>query len=190
MTTMHGFIVYELYKKIEKDIRDFYIFNEADVQSRVYMHLQKNLEKYAKPRLLLNKPTYTGKGKRLIYPDFVIVNEYGIPEAAIELKFAKKGLPDPKKDIGKLRNFKRRHKTTKKAYFIFIYDDESLWELRREKWMKHYLFAIGINMKISIAHKPQIKLKTLQLFREIKCRILRKRNTLKELKKCSKNFIQ
>lgn len=132
-----------------KDVHKLYVFNESDLQARVYLHLQGVLNKMNKFRLVLNKPSFpVQKGKRLIYPDLVVVNERGVPEAAIELKFLLKGLPDPQKDIAKLRNFRAAHRSIQKGYFIWVYDDEDRWyDIRDESWMKHYFFSIGINVR-------------------------------------------
>ena len=147
--SMHSYIMEELPEEIVGDIKDLYIFNEADLQSRVYFRLQRTLNKMKTQRLLLNKPSYYKRGRNIFYPDFVVIDKYGNPKAAMELKFVQ---PDrkpqyPKKEMKNFKKFKTTNEKIKKAYFMFIYDRDKLYDIPFEQWMKHYFFSIPINMR-------------------------------------------
>jgi len=146
--SLHQYLTKGLEREIWEDLKELYIFNESDFQSRVYFRLQGVLNDMSTLRLVLNKPSLTRKSGNIIFPDLVVVNRSGKPEAAIELKFSNGPLPIPDKDIRKLKQLRDKYKTVKKGYFIFVYDDEDNYYFHREEhWMKHYFFDVGINMR-------------------------------------------
>lgn len=151
---LHSFIVGDLCNKIIKDIYNYKIFNEADLQSKVYYHLYYRIKREEKHDnlLILNKPTIYSKKGDTKYPDLVIckTHTYKSPEpiVAIELKFNLQKFPDYQKDIEKLKTIKKDFSTIRKGYFFFVYDDDEIWEhTRMDNWMKHYFFVASINVR-------------------------------------------
>lgn len=151
---LHNFIVGELCDRLITDIYNFEIYNEADLQSKVFYHLYNRIKKAEKQdeHLILNKPSlFTRKGFTK-YPDLVICKNYTFkrpdPIVAIELKFNLQNFPAAERDIEKLETIKKDYDTVRKGYFLFVYDDDQIWRIRREdNWMKHYFFDASINVR-------------------------------------------
>ena len=160
MMSFREFVKNKLLKKLVEDIKNFRIFNEADLQYRVAHHLDK---KYFKEYWLLNQPKMpVGKksGRRNRRPDIVLFNKDCSPVAAFELKcFIDKGehsvVRRSLKDIEKLKKFGERYLESKNAFAIILVrmDDKDLYtsvqkEFRKDKedWMKHYLKVHVINV--------------------------------------------
>ena len=148
----------DIVPKLLEDVQDYRIFNEADMQYRAAHHLDKIC--YPADLFLTNQPVIPvgqRRGKTKVKPDIVVFDHKEKPVIAVELKcFIGNVRPrfstvvDPVwRDIGKLREFRKRYKNSTNAFAIVLVnvEDKELFaqfqkefSTDREEWMKHYLF--------------------------------------------------
>lgn len=162
MKSFREFIKNELLKKLIDDVIDLRIFNEADLQYRAAVHLDKE---YFPELYLTNQPVIPiglTRGTVAAKPDIVIYHHKEGPKTAVELKcFLKhENLSITQianatwKDIDKLKKFKNRYEKSDNAFAIVLVnlEKEPYEEIRREfsnareEWMKHYLFIHVLNV--------------------------------------------
>jgi len=144
------------------DIKEHRIFNEADMQYRAAVHIDK--ECY--PDLYLTNqpviPVGRGRGKYEARPDIVIFHPKKGPMAAIELKSflyfdydIKSIIEAVWNDIEKLKRFKARYPESKNTFVVVcvnINDIDDFWEINgefngeKENWMKYYFYPHIINV--------------------------------------------
>lgn len=152
LSPITNFIKKELKEKIRQDLWDYKIGNEEDLQSSVYYHLRKFIDKHKFENLKISgkytikgTPIWKKKKNKLtkkekwvqsdfIMPDLVIseiqknVKKALVHKIVFELKASSPGLKNtPNFDNGKYRNdFKKLNaleKTGLKAYYVFIDSD-------------------------------------------------------------------
>lgn len=176
MSSIKEFVSKVLKPAIIKDAKEFRIFNEADLQTRVAYHLQKGYIRKYRNYYLLNQPTTRigkGRGAAPARPDLVICEFNGGPNplalAAFELKCyledADVKLPTIQSgilaDIEALRKFDQRFAKSGNEYvfaiaLLDIEDEEKFKELdkefkrNREEWMNNFLKVHLINMRTEI----------------------------------------
>jgi hypothetical protein len=163
MTSFREFIKSNLTTKLLADVKDLRIFNEADMQYRAAVHLDKE---YFPDLYLTNQPSIPlgrTRGTVAAKPDIVIYHHKDGPKTAIELKcFLKYENPSVTqladlvwKDVDKLRKFKDRYANSKNAFAVALVnlEKEPYGELQREfsrtnreDWMNHYLFIHVVNI--------------------------------------------
>lgn len=163
MKSFREFIKSDLTNKLLGDVKGLRIFNEADMQYRAAVHLDKE---YFPDLYLTNQPTIPlGKTRGTIAakPDIVIYHHKDGPKTAIELKcFLKYENPSVTqmadsvwKDVDKLQKFKSRYGNSKNAFAVVLVNLErepyeeiqgEFSRTNREDWMNHYLFIHVLNV--------------------------------------------
>ena len=151
---LQKFIKNELKQKIVKDLKKSRIFNEADLQSNVYLHLRKYLKNDNRWKIY-NQPYITkmwgGKKTIKFYPDLVLAKTK--PRISIELKekiYIKK--TQIIKDAKKLYKL-RMQNVIRKGFVIYLYQNSKKnneQEIQKEVnfWIKKYspyVYCIMIN---------------------------------------------
>lgn len=164
MLSFREIIRNEVLDKLLEDVRDLHIFNEADMQSRLALHLHR----YCQSKLYLRNqpfmPVGQRRGKRWTKPDVVVFNEEASPIAAVELKcFLDKDARACAtmeehiwRDIDKLRDFRTRYDQSKNAFAIALVNiadanqhvefQQAFARPTREPWMSHYLYVHVVNV--------------------------------------------
>ena len=160
--SFRDFLRDKLVEKLLEDVKEHRIFNEADMQYRTAVHVDKSCY----PDLfLVNQPIIPighGRGKYDVKPDIVIFHPEKGPVTAIELKCflnteynLKSIIEYVWDDIEKLKGFRQRYPNSKNAFavvFVNVSDTDDYWildrEFRREKedWMKYYFYPHIINV--------------------------------------------
>jgi len=141
------FIKYKLKSKIVRDLRNYKIITEADLQSCVYLYLRRYL-RHDKRWKIFNQPHISklwGTRKTIdFFPDLVLaVNK---PRISIELK-AKTTVKKSRivHDARKLYRM-RKQKVIRRGYIIYVYrskDGDYEKDIQREAdaWIKKYRFV-------------------------------------------------
>lgn len=163
MISFREIIKNDIVPKLLNDVRDYRIFNEADMQYRAAHHL----DKVCYPDLFLTNqpviPVGQRRGKTNVKPDIVVFHPKEKPVTAVELKcFIGNDSPrfstvvDPVwQDIGKLQGFRKRYENSTNAFAVVLVnvEDRELFagfqkefSTDREEWMKHYLFIHLVNI--------------------------------------------
>jgi hypothetical protein len=154
------FIEKKLKRKLMNDQKEFKITSEGDLQSCVYYHIRKFIDKkkivnwYVLNKLSMGKIKDSKK-----FPDIAIVRmkEQGevTPIFLIELKEDKKFNPKRvKKDIKKLSDLVKKRKKLEQTFFIYAVLDDKLTQREIENEITKlkrdptdgWLFPIAINM--------------------------------------------
>ncbi len=163
MLSFREIIKNEVLAKLLEDARDFHIFNEADMQSRIALHLHKHCRSSLYLRNQPYMPVGQRRGKKPAKPDLVIEHKDG-PVAAIELKcFLDCDTRSPAamaeqiwRDIEKLGDFRARYARSRNAFAIALVNvadadrfaefQQAFARHRREPWMSHYLCVHLLNI--------------------------------------------
>jgi len=133
------FIRYRLKSKITRDLKHSRIFNEADLQSVVYLHLRRYLS-HDKRWKIFNQPYISklwGQRKTInFFPDIVLAIKK--PRISIELK-EKRTVRKNRvmKDAKKLYKLKKQG-VIRKGFIIYLYQN------------KNWLMSIRINFESSL----------------------------------------
>jgi hypothetical protein len=163
MRSFRDFIRDSLLKKLIDDVKELRIFNEADLQYRAAVHLDKE---YYPDLFLTNQPVIPigrARGTAAARPDIVLYHHKDGPMAAVELKCFLKhenlSVVQIAKavwnDVDKLHKFKNRYQNSKSAFAIALVnlEKEAFEEIQREfsrasreDWMNHYLFSHVLNV--------------------------------------------
>lgn len=163
MSSFRDFIKGTLLKKLETDVKQLRILNEADLQYRTAVYLDKQ---YHQKYRLTNQPTIRigrARGTDKARPDIVIYHPEDGVQIAVELKCFMNSdtitigtiVDQVGEDIDKLRKFKDRHANSKNAFAIVLVDlktddyKELLKEFKRlrQAWTKHYLYIHTLNVR-------------------------------------------
>lgn len=163
MKSFRDFVRDDLREKLLIDVKDRRIFNEADLQYRAALHLDKeyypDLYITNQPNIPIGKTRATTPAK----PDIVIWHDADGPRTAVELKcFLKYDnvsltfvIDSVWKDVDKLQKFRSRYQDSKNAFalvFVNVGKDAYLdlqrefSRIAREDWMSHYLFIHVVNV--------------------------------------------
>jgi len=150
---VHKFIKYKLKSKIERDLRNYRIITEADLQSCVYLHLRRYLRNDKRWKIF-NQPHISkqwGTRKTInFFPDLVLAVTK--PRISIELK-AKTVVRKSRivNDARKLYRM-RKQKVIRTGFVIYVYrskDGDFEKDIQREvdDWIKkyHYVYCMMIN---------------------------------------------
>ncbi len=162
---VNEFIEDMLVMEIFHDLSDvkLKIISEADLQSIVYFHLRKFLEKDSRWKIF-NKQPIKRSGRGGIYPDLTLFRS--LPKIAIELKeHSRLGKKDVKMDANKLLSLR---KSFKKGYIIYVtrenksnsdqlYGKANTWLEGINKNNKNYVTALVINAFDKMDPKTKIK---------------------------------
>ncbi|GEM_PF-6400264 len=163
MKSFRDFIKSDLTTKLLGDVKELRIFNEADMQYRAAVHLDKE---YFPDLYLTNQPSIPlgrARGTVAAKPDIVIYHHKDGPKTALELKcFLKYENPSATqladsvwRDVDKLQKFKGRYANSKNAFAVVLVnlEKEAHEEIQREfsrtsreDWMNHYLFIHVLNV--------------------------------------------
>lgn len=166
MTSIREFVSKQLISNITDDVRDFRIFNEADLQYRAAYHLDRGYVSKSRDFYLLNQPYVRigrGRGAAGAKPDIVIADLNDEPFSAFELKCYLEGADEKVStisaqvwaDIDQLRKFQQRYPRSEMAFAIVLVDIPEIlayetlvkdFNRNRESWMTHYLQVHVINI--------------------------------------------
>jgi len=130
--------------KLRKDLRDWQIRREAEVENCSYYHLRKFLDPDREWRVFARRhSSRTG-----FYTDLLIFQGTK-PRIAIETKWRKNGLPE--KDRKALASALRNLEGVEKAYFYVVMPDASGYEKLKEKTVieKNRLFERVVDLHYS-----------------------------------------
>ena len=129
MASFREIIKNNIVPKLLNDVRDYRIFNEADMQYRAAHHLDKVC--YPADLFLTNQPVIPvgrRRGKTNVKPDIVVFHPKAGPVTAVELKCFI-GNDSPRfstvvkpvwQDIVKLREFHKRYENSTNAFAIVL----------------------------------------------------------------------
>jgi hypothetical protein len=140
LAEVQSFVKHALKEKLQKDLRNFRILKEADVECCAYYHLRKILRLDPNWRVFARK--YSPKTG--YYTDLVIFH-FKKARIAIEIKWGKEHLS--KKDRKALASA-RKYLRVKKTYFYSVMPDASSYEKlpEKKKAEKYRLFERVIDL--------------------------------------------
>lgn len=155
---LQRFIKNELKQKIVRDLKNSRIFNEADLQSNVYLHLRKYLKNDNRWKIY-NQPYITkmwgGRKTIKFFPDLVLAKTK--PRISIELK-EKKSVKKTQiiNDAKKLYKL-RKQNVIRKGFVIYLYQnsrENNEQDIQKEVnfWTKKYSPYVNCIMINAIQH--------------------------------------
>ncbi len=153
--TFKVFIKDALRKRLLKDIRNLYIFNEGDLQAAAWFYIREYFRKRsdhsAYNYYVRCNPTLGNKEK----PDIVVLKKLK-PVYFIEFKFIKSSKNEISmdrskiiKDLEKLQQYSKKYEGFKGGFLVCVYDaDEATVETDMNKYDKISLIPINIRKSI------------------------------------------